>query len=327
LRQRDRDCRPLVLAAGLFALLTTPSALAAPAPSPADPPPAAAAAPTDPPPARPASPAPPPGATEPQDPKVAFGVAENTFRYQDYERAVGLLEALLYPEVKLEEADELRAREWLGASCWFLDDFQRSEEEFTVLLTRQPGYALDAFYYPAALITFFEGVREKLIRLKVIPPVGAGPEGLEPHPPRETVVVQERVVRERSWLVAVLPFGIGQFQNGDTTKGIVFLTLESLALATNIASYFVIDSLQEKDGFISPGNIDRAREFEIVLYSSLGVFGALVIGGLVDALVCFEPRDETLRELEPPTEEPETSLRVLPSATGDTLGLDMELRF
>lgn len=266
----------------------------------------------------------PPPAVEEEDPRVTFRVAENTFRYQDYERAVELLRSLLHPTVRLVEADELRAREYLGASHWFLQHFDAAEEEFTVLLTREPEYELDAFYYPAALITFFEGVREKLVRLKVIVPDGDGPD----EPPPAPSVVQERVVRERSLLVAFLPFGIGQFQNGDTTKGVVFLTVETLALATNIASYFVIDALREESGFIASQNIDRAEAFEIVLYTSLGVFAAVAVGGIVDALVNFEPRVETIRTLEPPPlEEPETTLRFLPSAGGDRFGLDMELRF
>jgi tetratricopeptide (TPR) repeat protein len=318
---RPRRVFALALAGGLAALLAAwPGPLAAqPAPS-ADP---SAADPSG---GRGPRKAPLRAPAAEEDPRVAFRVAENTFRYQDYDRAAGLLENLLYPEVRLVEAEELLAREYLGASYWWLQSFERAEEEFTVLLTRDPDRQLDAFYYPAALITFFEGVRETLVRLKVIPDNG-GPDG--PDDPRAvSVVAQERVIRERSLLVAFLPFGIGQFQNGHTTKGIVFLTVETLALATNIASYFVIEALREDNGFIAPQNIDRAEAFEIVLYTSLGVFAAVAVGGIVDALVCFEPRDETVRPLElPPPGAPETTLRLLPSVGVERFGLDLELRF
>lgn len=278
--------------------------------------------PDEPPVAKPA----PAGLPEDEDPRVTFRVAENTFRYQDYERAIVLLASLLYPEVRLVEADELRAREYLGASAWWLQDFERAEKEFSVLLTRVSDYQLDAFYYPAALITFYEGVREKLVDLKVIVPAGDG-DGTDT-PLTGPVVLQERIIQERSLVVAFVPFGVGQFQNGDTAKGVVFLTVETLALATNIASYFVIEALREDSGFIAPQNIDRAEAFEIVLYTSLGVFGAVAIGGIIDALVNFEPRVETLRELESPTDgDGATSLRLLPSVGGDAVGFDVQLRF
>ena len=134
-------------------------------------------------------------------------------------------------------------------------------------------------------------------------------------------------MQERSLFLCFFPFGVGQFQNGHTTKGIIFLTVEALALATNVASYFVIDSLREGSGFIAPQNIDRAKTFEIVLYVSLGVFAAVAVGGVVDALVHFEPRAETVRELPVPTEPGGTTLRVVPTAYEDGAGIDFELRF
>lgn len=274
---------------------------------------------------RPSPPAPASATDAPSDdPQVEFRVAENTFRYQDYPAAVEKLEALLYPEVLLAEEDEIRAREYLGASHWWLKGYERAEEEFTSLLTRRPDYRLDAFYYPAALIVFFDGVREKLVRLRVIPS-GEGPPPTEGG--GEPRVVRERVIEEKSLMLCFFPFGVGQFQNGHTTKGIIFLTAEVLALATNIASYFVIDSLREGSGFIASENIDRARSFEIVLYVSLGVFAAVTIGGIVDALVHFEPRVETVRELPVPADPAGTSFRVAPTVYEGGAGFDFELRF
>lgn len=270
---------------------------------------------------------PPAAAVEPdEDPHIAFRVAENTFRYQDYDRAVELLEKLLYPEVVLLEDDEIKAREYLGASHWWLKHFDRAQEEFTSLLTRRPEHRLDAFYYPAALIAFFDGVHEKLVRLKVIAPDGSAPPTVTPPAAREVVI------EKHSLVLCFVPFGVGQFQNGDTAKGVVFLVTETLALATNIASYFIIDSLREDDGFIAPQNIDRARSFEIVLYASLGTLAALVVGGTVDALVFYEPQVESIRPLVPPpaTEDddaPKATWHIVPTVNDDGMGLGMALQF
>lgn len=266
-----------------------------------------------------------PAGTE-EDPYVAFRLAENTFHYQDYERAVELLSVLLYPEVRLKEAEELKAREYLGASHWWLKRFEQAEEELTALLIRQPEYELDAFYYPAALIAFFDGLREKLVRLGVITrELPSGPTA--PPDGTERPLVSERIVTKRSLILCFVPFGAGQFQNGHTGKGIAFLVSESALLATNIASFFVIESLREDSGFIAPQNIDTARNFEIVLYTSLGAFAALAVAGIVDALVFYEPQEEVIREIPLDDDSSGVTGSLAPRLGRDTMGFDFQLQF
>ncbi len=229
-----------------------------------------------------------------EDTQIIFRVAENTFRYQDYGRAIELFEQLLYPEVLLDEDKEQQAREYLGASHWFQQNYERAEEEFTSLLIRHPQHQLDPFYYPAGLISYFETVLHKLIRLRVIVP------DEEPEPDLVAPsITQERILERRSLALCFVPFGVGQFQNGDIALGITFLTIETVALATNIASYFVIQSLREPSGFIAAPNMKTARTYETVLYASMGVFAAAAVAGIIQALVAFEPEEETIRELPP----------------------------
>ena len=56
-------------------------------------------------------------------PEERFKKAENTFRFQDYRRAVKQLESLLYPVVVLKDPNRiLKAHEYLGACFYWLKD-------------------------------------------------------------------------------------------------------------------------------------------------------------------------------------------------------------
>jgi hypothetical protein len=52
----------------------------------------------------------------------------------------------------------------------------------------------------------------------------------------ERLAAQEVVVHQNQRWVAALPFGIGQFQNGDRVLGALFLTTEAALLAATIAA-------------------------------------------------------------------------------------------
>jgi len=231
-------------------------------------------------------------------PEEEFQAAENTFRFQDYARAVEQFRPLLYPDVRLASPDlVIRTHEYLAACYHWLHDDRTMEDEFTALLTLSPQHRLDPFFYPATLIDKFEAIRKRLIGLHVIEaePVAK--------PPVETVRcerVEETVVR-RSRLTNLVPFGVGQFVNGKTTKGALFLTGEVLTLSLNIASWVSIESLRGDDGYFAPKDAATARDLRIVQYVGLGTFGALAIWGIVDAFLDFRPEVKSLKIVPCPT--------------------------
>jgi hypothetical protein len=231
-------------------------------------------------------------------PEDEFQSAENTFRFQDYKKALEQLGPLLYPEVRLASPDMVvRAHEFMAA-CWhWLADDRKMEDEFTALLTMSPLHRLDPFYYPASLIQKFESIRKKLIEMHVI--------AAEPvvKPPQETTKcerTEESIVR-RSWVPNLVPFGVGQFLNGRNTKGALFLAGEVSTLALNIAAWISIESLRGNDGRFSRKNAATARDLRIVQYVGLGTFTALAVWGIVDAFMDFVPEVKTMKIVPCPT--------------------------
>ncbi len=109
------------------------------------------------------------------------------------------------------------------------------------------------------------------------------------------------------WLAAV-PFGVGQFQNGDKALGWVLLVGESLALATCAATVFIYDvaiddayATRDQPG-VSRQYLARASNAKTANVVSAITGLALGAAGLVEAQVNFVPevtitRDRTAGEL------------------------------
>jgi hypothetical protein len=247
----------------------------------------------------------------PRDPSESLQEARNLFLYQDCERAVPLLEALLYPQVRLIQPEqEQQAREYLGACRWWRQDLQGADAEFTALLLKKPAAALDPFYYPPEMVSHFGALRARLQAQGVLP--GREPPPPQPTPPKPEVKVVEkvRVVRERPLYPVFLPFGVGQFANDQPVKGALFATGEVLALAANLTSYLVIESLRGPDGYFSPQRFQEARALRVVLYASAGTLGALYLGGVVDAWL--NHRGDSVQEVAPAPAAPGPEARAAP---------------
>ena len=231
------------------------------------------------------------------DPTEIFALAESAFEYQDYKKTVALLEPLLSPPKPLLEGTRLRkAREYLGTSHWWLEDKGRFNQEMTAWLVLDPGAELDSFFYPPEMIRDFAALKEKLLAMGVIRIRDDG-EGSE----RDPVLVIERTRIERSPAVAWVPFGAGQFAAGRPGMGALFLTTEALALGANVGAW---GWMAANDGGGS------GREAAVVtMYSSLGVFAAMTIWGILDARLRWRKVEELeMRRYETaPTDGPTAS--------------------
>lgn len=222
--------------------------------------------------------------------------AKNLFIYQDYGRAAEVLDSLLHPNILLDEADDVRiAREYLGASLWYLGRKDEARNEFTLLLLGASTHRLDPFQHVPEMISFYEALRQELIAQKAIRPDGGEPE--DPAPRSQTIRLRRETIEKRPFVAMFIPFGVGQYQNGDTTLGTVFLVSEVLALSATIASYFLILDTRSDDP-------DRAKQYRTALWASEGVFLALVAGGITEAIISYDAQRTTVEELEIPSSPP-----------------------
>jgi hypothetical protein len=126
----------------------------------------------------------------------------------------------------------------------------------------------------------------------------------------ERLTAVETVEVKGSRLVAMLPFGIGQFQNGKNTLGWFFLLTESAAILTTVGLFapyrYNIDQynavLTDPSPW-SPFYRQRlANQYALVAQDlrtadliTLGVLGALMVGGIIEAQIDFRASYEYKR--------------------------------
>jgi hypothetical protein len=112
----------------------------------------------------------------------------------------------------------------------------------------------------------------------------------------ERLASQEAMIeKNRRWL-ATVPFGVGQFQNGDTALGAVFLTSEALLAATAVTAVSVQLSLYSAAQGGNRLSTTEARDItanlrtaqSVFLVSTAG-FLATAAGGIVEAHLSFVP--------------------------------------
>ena len=187
---------------------------------------------------------------------------------------------------------------------------------------KTPDYELDSQIYASNIVEALDDVREshrgELDEIRADRgPVLSGDQGLE------TIYIERRV-REKLFFLNFYPFGIGQFQNGESGKGIFLATTQTIALGTNVGAYlYMVDIALENDSVVPRGEgggegiaLTRWRNARGVMFASLALFALLYTYSVIDGIAHFEKT--TLEGLEtlpgPPTDlAPETSLDRLPA--------------
>lgn len=136
---------------------------------------------------------------------------------------------------------------------------------------------------------------------------------------------KETVIEKRSRLVAFVPFGVGQFQNGDTALGALFMASQTAAAGTSIvfgamhAFYAAVDpSSKDENGrpVIPPALTEQVRVAALGNQISFGVWAALAAAGIIQANVAFVPEVKTTRD-RPVPKRPPTVVAPTVAAAGD----------
>jgi hypothetical protein len=120
----------------------------------------------------------------------------------------------------------------------------------------------------------------------------------------ERLAGEEKLTETHSRWLALVPMGVGQFQNGDRALGWFFLATEGACLAaTAITVPVYLTDLQYRSDAYRAGDLVRAQEYidraSTVRDVDLGfaaAFGVLAIAGVVQAQATFVPESVELRK-------------------------------
>jgi tetratricopeptide (TPR) repeat protein len=206
---------------------------------------------------------------------------------------------------------QLESRKYLGASLLFLGRDDAARNQFRLLLTQEPNYALDPLAFPKDVVALFVGVQsevqaeqrlareaEERVRAEEMRKQLEAIETERANLQRLIALASEsETERKSSRWIATLPFGVGQFQNGHKNLGVALAVLESIAAVTSLATYLGHEKIADD----RPGqeDLDETRKVEAIWrktnIASFTAFMALALFGVIDAHVRFVPSRTTAR--------------------------------
>jgi hypothetical protein len=162
----------------------------------------------------------------------------------------------------------------------------------------------------------------------------------------EMLARTETVVDTNSRWIAMIPFGVGQFQNDNAVLGGVFmgfeLALAGTAIGTSVAHQLMWangverQTLEAEGGATGQDELDEAQlnsdllTLGIVNQVSMGLLAATMIAGIIEAQVNFEPEVTSTRtrpiRKRPPSLDPKINVTGVPDAP-EAMGLGVTVTF
>lgn len=222
---------------------------------------------------------------EPLAAEDALRRARNEYAYGNYDKAVRTLSSLLYPMALSTDAQVIEARQYLALSYYLTERAADAREEFAKLLFVDPDFQLDPYAVAPPVIEMFEEIRSDLReQLDVIRHRRSEAKLQEPQRVGFKRII-ETTVTEKSDIATLLPFGVGQFQNGQTGWGFVFASLELLLLAVNIGSYLWTSNI----GDYPPEQRKLVNALTVSQYASAALVGVVWSLGVFHARLHFVP--------------------------------------
>ena len=236
-----------------------------------------------------------------------FEAARGRYERHEYGRAVEAFRSLVGsdPPRIANALLVLESRKYYAASLLFMGAKEEARAQFRLLLLQEPEYALDPLAFPKEVVALFDSVKESVRQelakqredeqnraLEAERRVRATEQLRRANLLRLTQLAEQQslVVQNSRWIASV-PFGVGQFQNGDRGLGVALAMSQGLAVATSVVSFIgwqnVADdnpTLAERD---DTAQVERLwRTTNIVAFSS---FAVLALAGIIDAHVRFVP--------------------------------------
>ncbi len=267
-----------------------------------------------------------------------FQFAETAYDAGDYREAIQRFEALL-PSLTSEILIR-RSRLYLAAAYVHLGDRARAERHFRELLRSDEDFVLEEHLFSAAVVSLFREVRDQVEQERRQRDL----EARRRQEARRRLAI-ERMLRQRERMqrleelareqiveqtnsrgLALLPFGVGQFRNGEPGLGIGLAVTESVLAAGSVATWAWHRWLIGQE--VAPDERtdfnDRERIARVSNQVVTGVFAAVALAGVLEAQIRFKPALRQVRRRELPDDLPELEPEGEPARAPD-LEVDLGL--
>ncbi len=209
----------------------------------------------------------------PENAAAALVRATAAYEYGDLNQVVEAARPVaegLLPASPYEQAQAFRM---LGIGLYLTNRPVGAETAFTELLRKDPAARLDPTTTRPELVAFFENIR------------------------------RQQLNRQRRLIWNFIP-PVGQFQNEESTKGWIILSVGVASLATAATTKYLLEKWQVNPGHTFPGHEGSAPTLKAVNWIATGVLAATYIYGVFDGLIGYS------RPLE--DSQPKVTFKVFP---------------
>jgi hypothetical protein len=277
------------------------------------------------------------------DPRAELEKARASFLARNWSEAESFLRPLIENEANIpDRALVSRARMYLGAAL--LEEGRQTEAKqvFRDLALRDFSFDPDPLSFPSQAINLFIDVRASLQE-----EIHKAAEQNAANAAKQRAALEALAAAQREWqakvealaretevtvrhsrLIACVPFGIGQFQNGQTALGIVFLGAEVAAIGGTVVTYAMYNYARgrERDEILGVNDRaaqwhKRASDLRLVNLGFVGGFLAAVGVGVAQAQIAFVPEKKEIRTRDIPPKPVSASLSpvIAPVAGGGAM--------
>jgi hypothetical protein len=253
-------------------------------------------------------------------PRADLKRARDRFEFGAWADAAGTIRAWMAEHPEATGPDAVEALRMLGISEYHLGDLNQARSAFVALLSLEPDYALDPFLVPPPVVEFFDRVKREhepqLAPLRERKRAAEEQARLAEEARRKLILEEQartgpptKVIRvqERIYLFNWMPFGAGQFQNGQRAKGTIIAATQLALAGLNLGAILVHNRIaDDRSRRCSPSqtsgcsrppftDADRTLLFRVDLakYVAAAAFWGVYGFGVYDAHKYYVPRVET----------------------------------
>jgi hypothetical protein len=268
------------------------------------------------------------------NPQASLEQGKLAYQRHEYGTVVDTVQPLLYPSIELGSEDSVvEAHRLLALAFFFMKKMPEARHEVVSILSLRPGYELDPIVEPPVAVRFFQHIRreqdERLqeVRQRQLEEEEYQRKEIErkkaaAHAKAERVFV-ERTVTRRSRLIALVPFGVGQAQNGDYGKAWLFGVSEAMFGALSLASWITLTQ-RYPTGKYPSNEQDLQTTLMTVQLASGAAFWGMLIAGIVEAQVRLVPESVKTRELPDAPRKKDAKIGFIPLLSPTFYGIGVQ---
>ena len=265
--------------------------------------------------------------------------ARITFRAGQYDHAIAMLGALLYPTTRLSDSGDIaEAHLLLGVSYFEKGDRKAAGREFEQALALDHTLSIDTRVFSREAVEFFKKKKHEIDRR-------AQEESERERLARQNAALRRvlenaYVVESRRYYVNFIPFGAGQYQNKELGKAIFFSVSEAALGATSVGLY-AYQLIHYPDKRVPADEVGTVRNLQVLQIATGTACLGIMAWGIIDSLAHYDP--VVKRQLDPATKRyieeqfrekaphkrpsPSSSLHIVPTITPESAGVGIAWEF